>query len=326
MPGSNGADRLRAIRMLVYCTVLWALSFPVMKALLQTQQRLLPAGETWFFTALTVTYRFGFAGLILLPFAFRQMITLRLRELEQGVVIACFASFGALFQMMGLAHTSASISAFLTQGYCFFIPLVAALMSRRCPSFKTVLSVALVMAGVAALAEVHLRNFKLGRGESETLFASLLFAGQILALEHPRYSSNRPLCLTVVMLLAMSAVTAPMAWLTAPTAAAWWQACSSPAAGGLLGILILLCTLVAFFIMNTWQRKVTATEAGLIYCCAPVFATLMLLFLPAFFSRWAGIHYDNEHVTLRLIVGGGLITLANVLLLSRWLESRRASE
>ena len=77
-------------------------------------------------------------------------------------------------------------------------------------------------------------------------------------------------------------------------------------------------------VMNVWQRHVTATEAGLIYCSEPVFASLLALFLPAIFSAWANIHYANENLTLRLLVGGGLITAANILLQSPWLEPRSA--
>jgi len=49
---------------------------------------------------------------------------------------------------------------------------------------------------------------------------------------------------------------------------------------------------------------------------------LMALFLPAIFSLWAGIDYENEQLTLRLFIGGGLITGANVLLQSNWLEPK----
>ena len=317
-----GGLRPRAIQMLVFCTVLWALSFPAMKALVQTQQQLMPGVGSWFFTALSVTYRFGLAGLLLLPFAFRQVRTLRRRELEQALVMSLFGGTGILFQMDGLAYTSASTSAFLTQGYCVFIPVWVALVSRRWPSLKIFLSVMLVVSGVAVLAEINFHSIKLGRGEIETLVASLLFTGQILTLEHPRYATNRPLCLTVVMLLATAAVAAPLAWFTAPSAAAWWQAYASPAAGGFLAIIVLFCTLAAFILMNTWQRRVTATEAGLIYCAEPVFASVMALFLPEIFSHWAGISYANENLTVRLLIGGGLITLANVLLQSRWLEGK----
>lgn len=82
----------------------------------------------------------------------------------------------------------------------------------------------------------------------------------------------------------------------------------------LMGLLALACTVGAYLLMNTWQPKITATEAGLIYCVEPIFASLLALFLPGWFSGWVGIDYANEQVSWTLFVGGGLITLANVLL------------
>jgi hypothetical protein len=40
----------------------------------------------------------------------------------------------------------------------------------------------------------------------------------------------------------------------------------------------------------------------------------MSLFLPGIFSVIAGINYRNESGTWTLLIGGGLITMANVLL------------
>jgi len=309
--------------MLVLCTLFWGMSFPVMKALVLTQHELLPTAGSWFFTALSVVFRFGLAGLILLPFAFRQLRTLRWLEVEQALVISLFGGLGILFQMDGLSYTSASTSAFLTQGYCVFIPVWVALVNRRWPTRKIFLCVAFVIAGVGVLAEISVHSLRLGRGEIETLVASLLFTGQILSLEHPRYNGNRSQCLTVVMLLATGLFAVPLAIYTAPSASAWWQAYASPAAGGFLAILVLFCTLTAFILMNKWQPFVSATEAGLIYCAEPVFASALALFLPEMFSRWADISYANESLTVKLLIGGGLIAFANVLLQSRWLEGKR---
>lgn len=295
-----------------------------MKALALTQQNLLPQSGSWFFTSLSVLYRFGLAGILLLPFGWRQLRTLRKLEVEQGMFIALFGGVGILFQMDGLAYTSASTSAFLTQGYCVFLPIWLALAHRQWPSLKTFMCVALVVGGVAVLAEINFHSFHLGRGEIETLLASFLFTGQILNLGNPRYAANRPLCFTVVMLFGTALVSAPLVCFTAPDAAACLRAYASPAACGFLAIIIVFSTLAAFMVMNVWQRHVTATEAGLIYCSEPVFASLLALFLPAIFSSWANIHYANETLTLRLLVGGGLITAANILLQSPWLEPRSA--
>jgi drug/metabolite transporter (DMT)-like permease len=89
---------------------------------------------------------------------------------------------------------------------------------------------------------------------------------------------------------------------------------TSPAWLGFTVTLTVVCTLGAFGLMNAWQPKITATEAGLIYCVEPIFGSAMALVLPVWFSLWAGIDYANERATWTLLTGGALITLANLLL------------
>jgi drug/metabolite transporter (DMT)-like permease len=78
--------------------------------------------------------------------------------------------------------------------------------------------------------------------------------------------------------------------------------------------LALFCTIGAYSLMNHWQPRITATEAGLIYCIEPIFGSVFALFLPGLFSILAGIAYPNELLTPTLLIGGGLITIANVIL------------
>jgi len=89
---------------------------------------------------------------------------------------------------------------------------------------------------------------------------------------------------------------------------------------GLTLVLTVFCTVASFSIMNAWQPKITATEAGLIYCIEPIFGSIMACFLPAIFSVWAAIDYANETASWTLLLGGGLITVANVLLQVRPLK------
>jgi drug/metabolite transporter (DMT)-like permease len=319
---SAGHQRAKAIRTLLFCTTLWGLSFPVMKALALAQHNLVPAAGSWFFTSLGVMYRFGAAGLILCAIFFRALKTISRREVEQGIVIALFGAGGILFQMDGIGYTAASTSAFLTQGYCVFIPLWVVLTRRRWPPIKIFISTVLVVCGVAILSRLNLHDFKLGRGEWETLIASLLFTGQILCLENPRYTANRPEIFSTVIFLTMALLCAPLALATAPNLAAFQRAYASAATCGMLAILVVFCTLIAYVMMNRWQKFVAATEAGLIYCIEPVIASVLSLFLPAIFSSWAGIHYSNEQLTARLFLGGGMITAANLLLQSRAFEEK----
>jgi drug/metabolite transporter (DMT)-like permease len=88
---------------------------------------------------------------------------------------------------------------------------------------------------------------------------------------------------------------------------------NTPALWQLTAALVLFCTVFNFLIMNAWQRCVSATEAGLIYCIEPVVATLLSAFLPSWISRLASISYPNEALTWSLLVGGLLIVGATVL-------------
>ncbi len=288
-----------------------------MKSLAMEQQNLLPGENSWFYTFSGVMYRFGAAAVLLGIFLYRDLLKISRLELEQGLVLAFFGVGGILFQVDGLAYTSASTSAFLTQAYVMLIPIWVALAQRRWPALKVIISVALVMIGLAILSGFDFNSLKLGRGETETLIGSVLFAGQILWLERPRYAANGSLRFSFVMFAGMTLLCVPGVLLTAPSAEACWRAYASPAAVTFLALLVIVCTLGGYLFMNHWQRHVSATEAGLIYCIEPVITSALALFLPAWISTWAGINYTNETLTARLLIGGCLVTAANVLLQKR---------
>jgi drug/metabolite transporter (DMT)-like permease len=308
------ANRFKAVRRLVLCTALWGLSFPTMKALNLCQQPMAPEAGSWFFSSLCVTYRFGLAALVMFVFAAGTIKRLTRSELYQGLGLGMFGGGGILLQMDGLAHTAASTSAFLTQCYSLLIPIWITLIERRWPAPRVLVSCLLVLAGVGVLADVNWQIMHLGRGELETLIASVLFTGQILWLQRPHYAENNVTHFSCVMFAAMSLLCAPLALLTTPHAADWVRAYSAAAPLGFLGLLVFFSTLGGYLLMNHWQRHVTATEAGLIYCIEPVFASLMALFLPGIFSRAAGIDYANETITTSLLLGGSLITAANIII------------
>lgn len=306
-------QRLTAIQMLVWCCVLWGVSFPVTRALALTQQQLVPGASSWFLSAELIVLRFGVAAVVLALVSARTLRHLTRAELWHGLGLGLFGGSGLLLQVDGLAHTRASVSAFLTQCYCLFIPLWVSAWQRRWPSGRVMIGCGLVALGVAVLAEVKWGEFRLGRGELETLLASVLFGGQILWLERPRFAGTKVSHFSVVMFAVMALLALPVALWTTRRPEDWLQAYSTGATLGMLAVLVVVCTFGGYLLMNHWQRYVTATEAGLIYCSEPVFAAVWALFLPGWLSSWAGIHYPNESLTTSLVLGGGLITAANLL-------------
>ncbi len=306
--------RLRALQMLVLANACWALSFPTMKAMAFLQQPLLPQSSSWFIASMTLIVRFSLAALVMLIVCWPTLRKMTRLEVWEGVGLGVFASAGLIFQMDGLAYTSASTSAFLTQFYCLIIPLIVAFRDRRWPSGRVVASCLMVIVGAGVLSGINLRDFHIGRGELETLIGSTIFTGQILWLQRSKFAPNNVNHFTLVMFAVIAITSVPVALMTGGRNDDWIAAYSSGSVLMFMGILNVFCTLGGYILMNYFQPFLTATQAGLIYCLEPVFASLFALFLPAWFSSMAGIQYANETLSTALLVGGGLITAANILM------------
>ncbi len=307
-------QRPQAIVMLVAANLFWAVSFPIVKSLLLIHAQLVPAAGPWFSAIYTMAPRFAIAVALLVLWRPRSITQITRGELKQGVVLGLFTATGMFLQNDALQFTAASTSAFLTQFYAIMIPVWLAVRLRRNPGGHIWLCCALVLAGVALLGKFDWHALRFGRGEWETLLCSVFFMGQILWLGRKEFSGNDSTRLTLVMFAAEGVVMWAAAAALAPNAHTLLVPWQSAPWLGLTIILTLASTVAAFLLMNMWQPKVTTTEAGLIYCVEPIFSSVMALFLPALFSAWALIDYPNETATWTLLVGGGLITLANVVL------------
>ena len=299
--------------LLILTCAFWGLSFPVMKALHLEQALRLPQAGTVFLSAWMQIARFGVAALILLPFVARSGRPTRL-ELRQGLWIALWGGLGMGIQADGLAHTDASISAFLTQGYCIFLPLWACLKHREAPGVRVLAATLLVLTGGAILSGIRLDHLRLGRGELETIVAAFLFTFQILILEDPKYAATRGMPVTFVMFVGITAMFVPITLLLASRPLDCLSAGASLPACGLILVLSVFCSVCAYLLMNTWQPRVPATEAGLIYTTEPVFTAIYVLFLPALLGGCIHNSYPNEALTPTLLVGGSLIVAANALM------------
>lgn len=311
----NPTLRLRALLGLIATCALWGVSFPVMKALALLLSAQMPGISTWFVAATTVVIRFGFGAILLALSSYSRPTR---GELAQGCWIAVFSAIGMLLQMDALNFSPASTSAFLTQGYIVILPLVAALSGRVWPPAKTIVCVCVSTVGLGLLSGFDWTGLRLGRGEAETLLAACSFAVQILFLDHRGYRTNRSRVVTQVMFVCVAVVLAPVAFYTMQSPAELTLLFSTPLSVGLLVVLCVPCTVLAFSWMNRYQPDLSASEAGIVYGAEPLFASLLSLFLPGIFSTLAAIDYANERLSRSLLIGGGLVICANVLLQLPW--------
>lgn len=303
----------QAVLWLILAAAWWGFSFPLTKALYAGQRALEPASSSWFLAALGHSARCALGALLILPFVLRAG-RIRGAEWRQGGALGLAASGGLFFQADGLDYTLASTSAFLTQFCCVLVPLWLAVARRRRLGRRAGFCVLLVLVGSAVLAEFDPRRMRLGRGEAETLLATGFFTWQILLLDRRDFAGNRATATTLVMFASVAVVLGLVSFSSAPSPAAIWTVWQRPGNVVLLVVATLFCSLFAFLLMNRWQRHVAATEAGIIYCFEPVFASLCALILPGWMSALMATDYANESLTWRLVLGGSLILLANVAL------------
>jgi drug/metabolite transporter (DMT)-like permease len=301
-----------AIAGLVFACACWGLSFPLGKALGDLHARLVPGADSGILALGILAPRFVLATLVLGLALRPRWGAISRAEWRLGLGLGAFSGGGVLLQFEAMQHTSATVSAFLTQFYVVLIPLFLALRRRRAPGWHVAASVALVLAGVAVLARLDFSDLRIGRGEAGTIAATVFFTGQILWLGRKEFADCRPGVCTLLMFAVQGAGFVIIAAARAPVAETFGPLLGSGAWWLFMALLTGFSTLAAFLLMNVWQPRITPTEAGLIYCAEPLFTSVWAAFLPGIFSAWAGIAYANEPFTRVLLLGGALITVANV--------------
>lgn len=305
---------------LVIACVFWGIGFPLTKAFALRAQVEAPGASSWFVAAVLIVGRFLAAAAVVGVVDRRRPERL---EWEQGGWLGIVTGLGVVLQTDGLSYTSASTSAFLTQGYVVVLPVVAGLGARRFPELRVLGAVMASVLGLAVLSGFSPSALALGRGEAETLGAAMLFTAQILVLSRKKYAANRANPVTFVFFLSVAITTFPLAVVTAQSGEFLALVRSSSLWG--LGIaLTLLGTLAPFWLMNQYQPQVPPAEAGVIYGAEPVFASLFALWVPAQITSLAGSRYANETITTRLLLGGALVTVANLVLQLQKRSNREA--
>jgi drug/metabolite transporter (DMT)-like permease len=299
--------------MLIGATLLWGLSFPLLRGLELAQRTQAPTVPFTAFVAADMAVRFLGAALVLLPFYARELRSVSRREWSQAGGLALFGGVGLYLQTAGLAQTNASVSAFLTQLYTLIVPLIVACRDRRWPTLRVTGACLLVLMGTVLLSPNLLAHLRPAFGEGLIIVCAVFFAAQIVWVERPRYAANRAGVVTLLMFALIGLFFAGAFPLLGGTAAGARDLFATPSLIGLMAVTVVLCTAINYYIMNQWQHWVSATEAGLIYCLEPVVATVLCAFLPGVISGLTGTAYANEALGWNLLAGGALIIGATVL-------------
>jgi len=253
--------------MLVLATFFWGWTFPVVKEAVAV----MPV-----FAFLTL--RFSLAAVILFLFAgVRNGIGWR--DVKVGLFpgVLLFLSFA--FQTMGLAHTSASKSAFITGLNVVWVAFIAA------RSRNAWIGVGLGVASLWVLTAPTTQATNIG--DWLTLACSLFIAAHIIVLARLNQDGDSS-GLAFVQFAVVAALSLPVSlWFEPALLPPQWS-------GELVFALLLTAfgaTVCAFWLQTHFQRRTTPLRAALIFILEPVFAAFFaVLFyreeLPA--TAWAG--------------------------------------
>ena len=341
----SNATQWIAVCVLVGVNALWGLSFPIMKSLnLQMEQFFGPENHS-IPISLSVAFSSGMIGLrflmsiVVLCFVWPSLVLSASRvEWQVGVMVGLLFYLGLVLQVMGLATIPASRSGFLTSLTAVFTPIFSAILFRKSISLNVVSGVAIALLGVSILTGLVVLDSggigfasaaisKWTLGDTLTTLGAVLFTGQLLLVDYYGKRINSAaitpgMFLTVALAAALTFFALHAAALNSmPIHAAhalqtWRTLFFSPLFIGILLFLAVVCSVLAFLGMNTYQPHITAVQASIIYSSEPVFAAFWALFLPGFLGTIGiKIGYPNEILSQPLFVGGAFVLFANVVAL-----------
>jgi len=252
----------RGLAAMVTATLLWGATFVVIRDSLHSIAPLA-----------LVFSRFVAAGAVLAVVAAPRWRAFTPATLAGGALAGlCFAA-GFLFQAIGLTHTSAGSSAFLTCAGTLFAAFYAWPLLGQRPTGVLLQGLALALGG-AALLSVDPRGgsgLRLGPGELWTLAGAAVFGLQVVVLARsaPRadalaLSAVQAITVVIVLLPFAGGTSAQLATLRAPD---WWRFAYLAVAGSVLAPLLQIFA----------QRLLPAGRVALLFALEPVFALVFAL-------------------------------------------------
>ena len=178
-------------------------------------------------------------------------------------------------QQIGISWTTPGISAFLTTNYVLFVPLLAAIATRRLPSLRVWICAGAALGGtylICLAGGASGRNLDtLGKGEVWTLLCAFFFAVQMMVVDYFSKKSDL-LVMSAVQLLTCSVLGAPFLLLPGERALL--------AAGGLLKawLSLVYCGVfssgIAYTLQNFGQARTPPALAAVMLSLESVFGAL----------------------------------------------------
>lgn len=320
--GQKDSSRsLIAIAVLVLVCLFWGYSFPVMQFGTRAFDRhVLPAlagqREKFASRACFNGVRYLLATLLYGLVTWRRQQGFSRHDVVGGVVVGVLFAGGMLLQVVGLQWVIPSVSGFFTALPVVFAPLAQSAILKRPVGGRTWLAVLLAVVGILLLSwpkpDAVGSNTIASTpplpylGELLTIAGAMIFTAEIISVHHFGQKSD-PVRLTLVMIATTAAFSLLIGMTIGGPSLLRPQAIAGLARDGEVGwtllTLVIISSLLALHLMNTFQPRVSPAIASVIYCTEPLFSTMFSLI------------FATERLTL-LTVEGGLVVTASVLVVA----------
>lgn len=273
--------------MIVIATVIWGVSFVVMKDAVGVME------PSWL-----IGIRFICTAIILSAVFWRRLRVSFGRTLLAGGALLGILLFAAYWtQTVGLKYTTPGKNAFLTAVYCVIVPFLFWGVAKRRPTLYNVCAAVLCIVGVGLVSLSGSADLSLGFGDGMTLVCSVMFAGHIVATAMVSKKADI-MALTVVQFAVAGVLGCAVGLITEPLPNV---AAITPDFLFNMAYLIIFASCVALAFQNAAVAKVPPSQAAI------------LLSLESVFGVGASIVFYGEQMTFALVSGFVLILGAVIL-------------
>jgi len=280
-----GAKTLLASLGLMLVTLLWGLSFAVVKNSLD----LVPP-------VYMMAFRFSIASLALLLVFPKKLSAITKETLKKGFVLGIFLALGYALQTIGVVYTSAGKNAFITTTYVIFVPFIYWFFTKQKPGFFSIIPAFVGLLGIALLSLQD--DLSVNKGDILTLLCGISYAFHMVFIALFTKDDD-PILLNLVQIFFVTV----FSWLLAPfyDGAFPLLAIQDPATIWSMLFLGIFCTMLAFFLQTLCQKFVPPGAASLIMSLEAVFGV---------FFAWLIL---GEILSLRMAFGALLVFVAILL-------------
>ena len=233
-------------------------------------------------------------------------------EILGGAASGVVLFVAMLAQQLGIERTTPGVSAFLTANYVLIVPVLAWIVGKGRPGVGVVTGVGLALVGTYFISiststpAAATAPLSIGAGELWTLGCAVLFAVQIMVVDHFAPGSDM-LRFSMVQMFVAGLVALPFVFLPSELARASWQ-------GFVKGVPALVY-------LGVFSSGIAYTLQNLGQARTPPALAAILMSMESVFGAFFGWLLLGDVLSLRQIVGCLLVLSA--VILSQLLSARR---